>query len=90
MLLFADEGSMLSSVKQTKSNKTEPLVSVGIPRDLHREMTEYVQPRGMKMRSLPAVLWSGFKLLSPEQLKEAQDRAGQYLARRHPRQKQPA
>jgi hypothetical protein len=61
------------------------VVTVGIPRDLHREMSEYAEPRGMKIRSLPAVLWSGFKLLSPEQQVVAQEKAGRYLSRRRGR-----
>lgn len=73
-----------------KPQRKSALVNVGVPRDLHREMSDYVDTRGMKLRSLPAVLWAGFKLLTPEQISQAQQGASRYMARRQRRTKVPA
>lgn len=46
------------------------VVSIAIPQDLHREMQDFTSRIGLKLRSLPAILWRAWSEIPDERKKE--------------------
>lgn len=69
-----------------KANKSGR-INMAVPVPLHRELRDYADSRFMKLRDFPAVMWEGFKMLSPEQVSQAQEQASRFAARRSSRRR---